>query len=114
MALTAEQRKHVTQILDAFCDSRVPIAVRDKIVLQYRFKGNDVVLFEKRPVFKLPGRWVDIGVAKFSFDHADGLWRLQCADRNSKWHHYDPIDPARAFEELLTEVDRDPTGILWG
>ncbi len=44
MALTAEQRKHVTQILDAFCDSRVPIAVRDKIVLQYRFKGSQIAV----------------------------------------------------------------------
>lgn len=37
-------------------------------------------------------------------------WR----DRNLKFHRYDLIEPTANVTELLTEIDRDPTGIFWG
>lgn len=36
-----------------------------------------------------------------------------CADRNSRWHQYDLIEPG-TVAELLTEIEQDPTGIFWG
>jgi len=43
-----------------------------------------------------------------------GFISTNSADRNSKWHVYDEIEPATDFESLLQEVDDDPTGIFWG
>jgi Protein of unknown function (DUF3024) len=34
-------------------------------------------------------------------------------DRNLRFHVYDPLAPSNQVEDLLTEVDRDPTGIFW-
>jgi hypothetical protein len=50
------------------------------------------------------------------FRYYSGLkeWRLFWRDRNSKWHAYHEAPPAARFEDLLTEVDADPTGIFWG
>jgi len=114
MALTEAERAAITEILDAYCERRIPIEVRDKVVLQYRIKRHDVVLFEKRPVFRQPGKWVEIGVAKFSLNRKAGTWSLFCQDRNSKWHHFDPCPPSTDFADLLKEVDVDSTGIFWG
>ena len=113
MALTAEQRGHIIQALDVYCDARVPIHVRDKLVLQYRIHRNDVVLLEKRPFFRDPSRWVESPVAKLRYTKRKGLWNLFWPDRNGKWHHYD-IVPSPDFLDLLNEVDEDPTGIFWG
>jgi len=37
-------------------------------------------------------------------------WR----DRNLRFHAYDRIRPSASINDLLTELDRDPTGIFWG
>lgn len=42
------------------------------------------------------------------------MWTLYYADRNSKWHLYYEIEPSADFDDLLREVDEDPTGIFWG
>lgn len=114
MLLTAEQQDQIAQTLDAYCDARVPVHVRDKVVLQYRFERNDVLLFEKRPYFRDPSRWIESVVAKFRYTKSDGLWRLLWPDRNTKWHDYEHLDAMQDFQALLSEVDQDPTGIFWG
>ena len=47
------------------------------------------------------------------YDPDAGRWTLYCADRNSRWHHYDLIEPG-TVTELLAEIEQDPTGIFWG
>ncbi len=101
-------------LLDRFCERRVPVHVRDQVALQFTFQGNDVVLFEKRPVFRKSGKWVDIKVARFRFDPATDTWALSCPDRDGRWQPYDVAAPSTEIQELLAEVDRDPTGVFWG
>jgi hypothetical protein len=59
MALTEMQRVEVTRRLNAFCDARVPAAVRHKLRLDFRINGADVVLFEPRPGFQRPEQWYE-------------------------------------------------------
>jgi hypothetical protein len=40
-------------------------------------------------------------------------WTLYWADRNSRWHRYGHIEPG-AIDDLLLEIDEDPTCIFWG
>lgn len=40
-------------------------------------------------------------------------WTLYSADRNGRWHRYDFIEPG-TIDELLNEIDDDPTCIFWG
>jgi Protein of unknown function (DUF3024) len=42
------------------------------------------------------------------------VWSLYWRDRNSRFHAYDLVSPTARIEELLAEVDRDPTAIFWG
>jgi hypothetical protein len=54
MALSEFQQAQVTKRLTAFCDSRVPLAMRDKLRIGFRIKGSEVVLYEERPEFHAP------------------------------------------------------------
>jgi hypothetical protein len=114
MAFSPDELAQISDILDPWCEERVPIMVRDKLVLQYRVERHDVVLFEKRPAFRRPGEWTETFVAKFRFNRKTGLWSLLCRDRRMRWRRYDLVEPARDLEGLVQEVGRDPTGIFWG
>ena len=84
MALSEIQRAQVTKRLAAFCDSRVPAAVRNQLRLGFRIKGNEVVLFEERPDFQQPNEWREMAVAKFKYVGTQGLWRLYCQHRDRR------------------------------
>lgn len=114
MPLSELTQKQVEKILDAFCDRRVPIHVRDKVQLKYSFRANTVSLYEERPVWNDPTRKTEGMVAQFRFDVQSRMWTLYFRDRNSHWHEYERIPPSRSFDDLLKEVDQDPTGIFWG
>jgi len=114
MALSELQRARVTKRLAAFCDARVPASVRNKLRVGFRIKGNEVVLFEERPDFHLPNEWHEMAVAKFKYVGTRGLRRLYCQHRDCRWHEYQALPAARSFDQLLDEVDADPTGIFWG
>jgi len=114
MALREAIREKVEWILTRYCARRVPIKVRDKIQLGYRFRGSSVTLFECRPMVRDPTVWTKSAVAQFRFDPQTLLWTLYCRDRNTRWHRYDKIHPSPDLNDLLREVDEDPTGIFWG
>ena len=47
----------MTKRLTAFCNSRVPAAIRNKVRVGFRIKGSEVVLFEERLDFHDPLEW---------------------------------------------------------
>jgi hypothetical protein len=114
MALPAPTRKLVESKLSRYCDEKVPPAARGQVRLGFRFRGNTVTVFEERPQIWLPDAWITIVVAQFRFDSRTSKWTLYCADRNSRWHEYLNAEPTRNLDDLIEEVDRDPTGIFWG
>ena len=112
--LTEEQKSYIGKVSGAYCDARVPIWVRDEVALQFRIRGHDVVLFEKRPLFRDPSKWIESNVAKFRLNSKTETWSLFWRDRQSKWHRYERCEPSPDIAHFLQEVDRDPTGIFWG
>ena len=114
MAIPVLLKQRVELRLADYCEARIPQRVRDRLRLTFRFRGNSVTLFEERPVFNNPSRWVEIFVAQFRYTPDTSDWRLFWADRNSRWHIYEELGPSPDFDVLLKEVDDDPTGIFWG
>lgn len=114
LSLPELTRKRIETLLSNFCDKRFPPEVGNKIKLTFEFRGDTATLFEDRPVWNDPTQWTHSSVAQFRIDTETLKWSLYCRDRNSKWHFYDGIKATASFEELLIEVDEDPTGIFWG
>ncbi|MCW2703489.1 MAG: hypothetical protein JWQ37_1484 [Blastococcus sp.] len=42
------------------------------------------------------------------------VWRLYWCGSDERWHEYPDLRFARTVDELLAEIDRDPTALLWG
>ncbi|ACM19498.1 protein of unknown function DUF3024 [Geotalea daltonii FRC-32] len=114
MALPQLVKQLVEKKLSDYCKSKVSPELSEKIRMGFRIRRDNVTLFESRPSFPEPSHWVEIPVAQFRFDPGTGLWTLYCADRNSRWHYYVDVDPSKNLQNLLKEVDQDPTGIFWG
>jgi hypothetical protein len=112
--LTEKAKQQAVEALEPLCEKRSPIWVRDQVALQFRIEGRDVVLYEKRPRYDDPSRWVESYVAKFRFCANSGLWSLLWRDRNLKWHYYEPCEADADINVVLEAVDADPTGIFWG
>lgn len=109
-----EELETITGLIDRFADERVPFAVRDQVVLQYRIARHDIVLFEKRRSHRDPEEWTESPVVKLRFNRTRGEWSLLYRDRNQRWHRYENLDPAPRLEDLLEELDADPLAVFWG
>lgn len=98
-----------------YCDTKVPVHARNKVRVEHTVRGKSVTLFECRPPWHegLPPEWSRLPIAQLRFDPTTNEWTLFCADRNSRWHLYDFIEPG-TVTELLAEIEADPTGIFWG
>ncbi|WP_423202385.1 DUF3024 domain-containing protein [Mycobacterium decipiens] len=58
--------------------------------------------------------WTQSLITRLGYTTTSGLWSLYWRDRNLGFHTYDHVSPTVSVGELLTEVDRDPTAIVWG
>ena len=114
MALDEITKARATKLLGAFCEKRVPRHLWHKVRLHFEIHGRSLTLIEDRPYFQDPSQWTHSPVAQFRHDEETKRWTLYCCDRNSKWHRYMDLDSTTDLEDLIKEVDRDPTGIFWG
>ena len=107
-------RKRVSNLINRYCDQRVPPPIRAEPELRFRFEGNSVLLYERRPAWNRPGEWTESNVAKFRYFVGREEWVLYWRDRYGRWKRYDLLGASLVFEDLLSQVDEDPTGIFWG
>jgi len=53
-------------------------------------------------------------IARLRYTKTKRQWSLYWRDRNLRFHLYEPAPATSSVEDLLAEVDCDPTGISWG
>lgn len=116
MPIPPIQKQLVEKLMQSYCNNKVPKELQDSINLFYKIRGNSITLIESRPIlWNDPGSIkVEIKIAQIRFKNEDKTFTLYCADRNERWHLYDFIEPSIELEDLLKEIDNDPTGIFWG
>lgn len=114
MPLSKFEIKRIEKIVSQYCENKVPPHVRDQLQITYKIIKNEVWIYEKRPIWNNPSQWQEIPVAKAQFTLKTKLWTLYWQDRNLRWHIYDRIEPSKQLEDIIKEIDNDPTGIFWG
>ena len=99
-----------------WCRARVPEHVRDEVRVEADAPGRHLTIVECRPPWRADfgPEWTRFPIARLRYTKATRLWSLYWRDRNLKFHEYDRVPPSASVEELLAEVDRDPTAIFWG
>ncbi|MBI5675042.1 MAG: DUF3024 domain-containing protein [Nitrospirae bacterium] len=98
-----------------YCKNKVPPDVLSELNISYNIRGNSITLFENRAPWRPDMKeWTSMPIAQMRYDNKTGEWTLYCVDRNDKWHKYLDFDPTKNIDELLVEINKDPTGIFWG
>jgi hypothetical protein len=100
--------------LTEYCDRRIPIDMCAEADLIFKIARDKVTLIETRPYFGDPSLESENPVAQFRFDDKTRKWTLYCMDKDSRWHHYDLIEPSADFDDMLKALDNDIAGIFWG
>lgn len=112
--LQKEQIEEVVKVLGEFCRCEPPAEIRAQLEYAVRIEGNAATLVELRPAFRADIGRTESPVARFRFTNRTATWQLFWRDRNSRWHRYQYLRPAKRLATLFAEVRRDPTGIFWG
>jgi hypothetical protein len=93
-----------------------PERARGQIVYELDVDPRSVTILECRPPWRddFGPEWTRFPIARLRYTKARREWALYWRDRNLKFHLYDLVEPTSNIEDLLAEVDRDPTCIFWG
>jgi Protein of unknown function (DUF3024) len=99
-----------------WCQDRVPAHVRDEVRIEVDVAERHLTIVECRPPWRADAGsdWTRFPIARLRYRKTAGVWSLYWRDRNLRFHAYDRLLPTASIEELLAEVDRDPTAIFWG
>jgi len=99
-----------------WCRDRVPEHVRDEVRVEVDVAERHLTIVECRPPWRadVGAQWTRFPIARLRYTKTTGVWSLYWRDRNLGFHAYDLVSATASIEELLSEVDRDPTAIFWG
>jgi hypothetical protein len=102
--------------VERWCRARVPEQVRDRVRVEVDVADRHLTIVECRPLWRadLGTEWTRFPIARLRYTKGTRLWSLYWRDRNLRFHSYDRVPATTSVEDLLAEVDRDPTAIFWG
>ena len=94
----------------------MPERVRDEVRVEVDVADRHLTIVECRPPLRadMGAEWTRFPIARLRYVKTTGRWSLFWRDRNLRFHAYDLVAPTASIEELLAELDRDPTAIFWG
>jgi hypothetical protein len=99
-----------------WCAGRVPEHARHQVRVECEVNGFCLTVFECRAPWRedLGSDWTRFPIARLRYAKGSKTWTLHWRDRNLRFHRYDRIKPSANVSELISEIERDPTGIFWG
>lgn len=98
-----------------WCAAAVPDRALHQVRVEFHVRGRNVTLCETRVPFDGLGDWTHFAIAQLRYRDDTRDWALYWRDRNERWREY--AEGNRQFgsmDELLAEVDDDPTSIFRG
>jgi hypothetical protein len=99
--------------LRTWARGRVPQHLHDQLRVEVDLDGRDAVVVEVRPPWDGVGGETRDPVARLRWLTSRGVWQLFCLDGDLVWRRYGPR-PEGSLDELLAELDTDPTCLFWG
>jgi hypothetical protein len=99
-----------------WCAARVPEHTRHQVRVECQVAARHLTIVERRAPWRedFGPEWTSFPIARLHYQAADKSWTLYWRDRNLRFHIYDLLPSSNRIDDLLTEIDRDPTCIFWG
>ncbi|MFI5696770.1 DUF3024 domain-containing protein [Kribbella sp. NPDC051586] len=94
----------------------MPDNARDQLRIECELAQRHLTIVERRPPWheNFGSDWTTSAIARLRYNATDKSWTLYWSDRHQRFHLYDQLAPSRSTDDLLAEIDRDPTSIFWG
>ena len=98
-----------------WCAARVPAHARHQVRVECHVAPRHVTIVERRAPWRedIGPEWTSVPIARLRYSAAK-TWTLCWRDGNLRFYSYDQLAPSPRIDDLLAEIDRDPTGIFWG
>lgn len=99
-----------------WCESRVPERARHQVRVECEVAQRHLTIIERRAPWRGEDgtEWTRFPIARLRYTKTSRTWSLYWRDRNLRFHDYDLLQPSASVEDMLAELERDPTGIFWG
>ncbi len=99
-----------------WCAGRVPERALHQVRIECDVAARHLTIVERRAPWRedFGPEWSSFPIARLRYTATSKVWTLYWCDRNLRFHLYDRLAPSDNVQELLAEVDRDPTAIFWG
>ena len=94
----------------------LPERARGLIRYELDVTDSTVTIVECRPPWRpeYGPEWTRFPIARLRYTKTRGEWSLYWRDRNLEFHEYDLVAPTPHLDDLIAEIERDPTAIFWG
>ena len=99
-----------------WCAARVPEHARHQVRVACEVAPRHLTIVERRPPWRpdLGPDWTSLAIGWLRYTAATRTWTLYWRDRHLPFHLYDRLTPSPSVDDLLGEIDRDPTLHLLG
>jgi hypothetical protein len=109
-----EGLKKINDYLDEMRRLLKEKAVKAQIDFEPRYKGNQITVYEKRPLFNDPSETSHLAVFQVRYTDYDKRWHLYWMRKFNRWWPYVPDKPVITIEDCIREVENDKWGCFWG
>lgn len=94
----------------------MPEHARHQVLVECQVSARHLTIVERRAPWRedFGPEWTSLPIARLRYTVADASWTLYWRDRNLRFHVYDRLPPSHRVDDLLSELDRDPSCIFWG
>jgi hypothetical protein len=98
-----------------WCASHVTGQAAKEVRVVGTVDGRHVVIAEERPPWQGAdgAPWESCPLARLTYVTASRSWKLEVSAEGDRFRKYPPM-PSGALEDLLAEIDADPTFVFWG
>jgi len=114
MAFSEIELKRIDNEVGGLCKKRSPAHIKNKLSLEYRIKGHEILIYERRPQWDNPSNWIECPVAKIKYVRTSNVWQLFWQRANGKRVGYEPLPFSEDIKSLVEEIDSDPHGCFFG
>jgi hypothetical protein len=107
------QGQRLIKLLEQFAARKFSPRIRDKVRLEVKARGSDIIVLECRRHFRVRELETKCPIARFHYQ-PDGRWRLFWLHHTGRWQAYENVGSSRDLVRLVRELEDDSTHIFWG
>lgn len=99
-----------------WCAARIPERARHQVRVEGQLATRHITIVERRAPWRndTGADWTSFPIARLRYAKTTKTWTPYWRDSNLRFHRYDRLPPSPHVDDLLTEIERDPTCIFWG